>query len=269
MFRKFSKYQIEQPNKNQFVLHIRPLCIDFLIILLIGLLLLLLLTSLYMPYSIDLTCNRNYLNIPSVINCKLIKRDCWGIRKTERIISANSYQSVIEEEYLGNSTKPDYRVMLLADQEKINIARFTRYYHNDLWEKQNKQINDFITSNNLNSLTVGENNLAVLYTFLKLITFILLISLIVWGTKIYLSYTFSKESNSLLIKRYNRLTKIVREIPFNDIEKICLQESDGIDVSTSRIVFQLKSGEKIPVTSWLDSYSGKDKVVKFMNQFLQ
>ena len=205
------------------------------------------------------------------ISCNLTKHKLWGIRKKEIRISANSYQSSIEEAYLGNSPKPDYKVILTADGEKIKISNFSGISNNShriLWEKQSKQINDFMAEDELDSLTVGENNVDTIFTIILLIIFILIISLIVQILKINISLTLSKESNTLSTRKYNYFTEEIQKVSFEEIDEVILEKSDGIDDITSRIVFRLRSGKKKPLTSWLNSFE-KESVFKRVSKFLK
>ena len=96
-----SNIKIEQPDEKKLILHIKPLIFYCFTIFLIGLAIFLFLFSLYIPYSVNLTCDRYQSDITSVINCKLVNHNCWGLRKKEREIHANSYQSIIEEVYIA------------------------------------------------------------------------------------------------------------------------------------------------------------------------
>ncbi|MEM8721840.1 MAG: hypothetical protein AAGE84_21510 [Cyanobacteria bacterium P01_G01_bin.39] len=269
MIIKFSSITVEQSDKTNLILNVKSVCVYRLIIFPIGLALILLLVSLYAPYTINLSCDRYQSSIPSSINCQLVKRDLWGTRKQEREILANNYQLNIEKEYSENSNIPDYNVILLADEEKIKVSRYDKFSPNyNLWKKQSKQFNEFTRKNDKYHFEVGENNLPVIMKCFKLIAMLIIISIIILGAKIDLKFTLSKELNTLLILRYNSVIKIAREINLDEIENVFLERTRDTDSSASRIVFKLKSGENILLNSWLDSFAGERKIVKRIRRFL-
>ncbi len=234
----------------------------------IGLACLFLLVSLYAPFSINFTCNKNLSQASSVISCRLVKYYCWGMLKKERTTFTNSLQSVIEETNVEFLKNPDYEVLVLANQEKIKIANNNNYNY-ELWKRQSQQINDFVENDKLTSISVGENNASFICTTIYYIVILIAIIAIIWSVKINLKYTLTKKTNTLSIARYNRFTQTTREISLDEIKNVVLEKSEGIEDMTSRIVFKLKSGEDIPLTSWLDSFDGKDEVTKCIRQFLK
>lgn len=125
-----------------------------------------------------------------------------------------------------------------------------------------------MTKDELNSSNVGENNVNTIFTVLYLIAIILFVNLIIVFVKPNISFTLSKESNTLLIRKYNYLTKEVREVSLEEIERVFLENSNSIDNLTSRIAFKLKSGESIPLTSWFDSLD-QQPVLKKIRKFLK
>lgn len=269
MQNKTSNITIEQLDNNILILKVKPILVHRLMMFILGLIFLLFIVSLCAPYSINLTCDRYQSDITYNIKCQFLKRHLWGLINQKREIMASNYQLAIEEIYLGNSNTPNYDVILLADNEKIKITRFGKFTSdNNLWIKQSKQISDFLHGNDIFHLKVGKDNSSVIFDCFSLMLVLAVIYVIIWGAKINLSYVLSKESNTLSIYRYNSLTKIVREINLNEIDKVFIEEDNDIDGSTSRIVFKLKSKENIPLASWTDSFDGKDNLVKHISQFL-
>ena len=250
------RIKIEQPNENNFILQIKTRILYFVIIFFLALALLFFIVSLFIPYSINLTCDRHQNEPTSMVSCKLTTRNIWGIRKQNKEIQANSYQSVIKKVYLGNSNQPDYEVILLADNQKIKIANYSRFANN-AWARKSQQINNFINGDDLNSVTVEENNASVIYTAIRWSFYMLVTAAIIWIVKINIVCTLSKESNTLSIRQYNGFTEQLQQASLDNIEKVILETSSD-DIFTSIITFKLKSGEEIPLTSWLDSYEGKE-----------
>ena len=202
-----------------------------------------------------------------MVSCKLTTRNIWGIRKQEREIQANFYKSVIEEVYLNNSNQPNYEVILLADDQKIKIANYSKFANN-AWARKSQQINNFMNDDDLNSVTIGENNASVIYTAIRWSFYMLVTAAIIWIVKMNIVCTLSKESNTLSIRQYNGFTEQIQQAPLDNIEKVILETSSD-DIYTSRITFKLKSGEEIPLTSWLDSYGGKEQAIKRIRKFLK
>ena len=173
-----------------------------------------------------------------MVSCKLTTRNIWGIRKQEREIQANFYKSVIEEVYLNNSNQPNYEVILLADDQKIKIANYSKFANN-AWARKSQQINNFMNDDDLNSVTIGENNASVIYTAIRWSFYMLVTAAIIWIVKMNIVCTLSKESNTLSIRQYNGFTEQIQQAPLNNIEKAILETSSD-DISTSRITFKLK-----------------------------
>ncbi|MEM8722659.1 MAG: hypothetical protein AAGE84_25790 [Cyanobacteria bacterium P01_G01_bin.39] len=265
---KTSNVIMEQLDNNTLILKVKPILAHRLMMFILGLIVLLFIVSLCAPYSINLTCDRYQSDITYNIKCQFLKRHLWGLINQKREIVASSYQLSIEEVYLGSSDTPNYDVILLADNEKIKITRFGKFTSdNNLWKKQSEQINKFIHRDDLH-LEVGKDNSSIIFDYFSLMFMLAVIYIIILGTKINLNCILSKESNTLSIHRYNSLTRIVKEINFNEIEKLVVEENNDIEGSTSRIVFCLKFKENIPLTYWTDSYDGKDNIAKHINQFL-
>lgn len=104
-----------------------------------------------------------------------------------------------------------------------------------------------------------------------LILFLLLLSLSASSINLnfdkYASDTFSIITCQLVRKDLWGLRKQESKIVANNYQSI-IEEDNDIEGSTSRIVFQLKSGENIPLASWTDSFDGKDKIFKHIRKIL-
>lgn len=73
----------------------------------------------------------------------------------------------------------------------------------------------------------------------------------------------------MLIEYQNLFKKKIDSYSLNNIDKALVETKDGMETTVSRIVIKLKTGELIPIVSYYDSYSGKQLMAKYVNQFIK
>ncbi|MDJ0592334.1 MAG: hypothetical protein QNJ72_20465 [Pleurocapsa sp. MO_226.B13] len=266
----FDNITITEVSKSKkLILKIKPI-ISYIFFLIFAIITLIsLIVTFDSNYQTKLSCEKTPIENSAVIGCELVKSSWIGVKRSYTNISSTFYLAELEEKYNEYLKIPDYEVILVTDKNKILIAHHPGSYHYDYWKRRIEKINSFIDSQEDLKLIVEESNKSLVHDLLPIDMFFVLITLIIWLSKVEVIYNLSLETGKLLIERKRIFNKQLKEIAFEDIEKAFLEKSNNIDTSTDRITFKMLSGELIPLTPYYDSNLGKGKIIKKINVYLK
>ena len=237
---------------------------------------------------VTLTCDRPALTAspvpldPSIssssgpLDCEL--KECSLLGSVTTLTSFSDLQGATIESVISDSARdiePALQIMLMRSDTVIPFGQFVFHLKQDAshLEQLVAQINTFVDTPLISSLTVQDENRSAIYLIVGIGVCFWLLSVVLINVFPTTICQFDRDSLQFTLERYRYFGRILSTRIQHSIRHISKAEvehsGDGAGIMTSRIILHLESAQTLALTPYSDSLGGKHNAVTTINQFLK